>query len=574
MSDTERRLAVILAADVAGFSGLVELDEAATLARLRALRAAVIEPALRRHRGRLVKLMGDGLLAEFPSVVDATACALAIQDGSAANEAGRADALRLRIGLNLGDVVVEGDDLLGDGVNIAARLEGLAEPGGIVVSGTVYDHLHGKLDLGFVGLGEQRLKNLARPVRAYRLVRANGLDARVTAPPMPERPSLAVLPFDNLSADPAQAYFSDGVSEDLITELSRFRDLVVLARHSSFALRGGQTLDAVEIGRRLGVRYLLEGSVRRAGERVRITAQLVDATTGAHLWAERYDRALDDIFAVQDEVVATIATTLIGRIEAAARERARRKPTEDLAAYDLVLRGMDRFAAYEPEANADARRLFGAAVALDPGYAIAHAYLALAIFNQDWGRESDASLGCCLLHAERAVALDPNDSRCHRVLGLALLSARAFERADVHSARSVTLNPNDAHAAVFRGYLLACVGRAEEAVPLVRQAVDRNPYRPGYFWDILACVLHAAGRHAEAVQAFAQVPRPGLHHQVRLAACHARLGDAAAARRCVEQVLAARPGFSSAAWAASVPFRVEADRQHLLDELLAAGLPP
>lgn len=400
-----------------------------------------------------------------------------------------------------------------------------------------------------------------------------GAAAAVQLPSASVKPSLAVLPFDNLSGDPAQAYFSDGVSEDLITELSRFRDLVVLARQSSFALRG-QAHDAVEIGRRLGVRYLLEGSVRRAGDRVRVTAQLIDAGSGAHVWAERYDRALDDIFAVQDEVVATIATTLVGRIEAAGRERARRQPTADLAAYDLVLRGMDRLAAYGPQANADARALFEAAIAHDPGYAVAHAYTAMAIFNQNWSEEADASLERALEHAERAVALDPGDSRCHRILGLTLLVARAFERADAHSQRSLALNPNDAHAAVFRGFLLACLGHADEAVPLIQRAIDRNPFSPDYFWTILACALQAAGRHEEAVAAFARVPEAGLHHNVRQAACYARLGDAAAARRRVEQVLAAQPAFSTATWLARVPIRAEADRQRLLAELLAAGLPP
>jgi adenylate cyclase len=563
----DRRLAAILAADVAGYSALVEQDEAGTLARLAALRADLVAPLLREHRGRLVKLLGDRFLAEFASVVDAAACAVAIQDRNAGG-------LPLRIGINLGDVVVDGDDLYGDGVNVAARLEGLADPGGIVVSGTAWDHLHGQPGLTFASLGEQRLKNIARPVRAYRAVLASSATAPGTpAAPPPERPSLAVLPFDNLSGDPTQAYFSDGVTEDLITELSRFRDLVVLARHSSFALRG-QPHDAVEIGRRLGVRYLLEGSVRRAGDRVRVTAQLIDAAAGAHLWAERYDRALDDIFAVQDELVATIAATLIGRIEAASLERARRKPTGDLAAYDFVLQGMDRLAAYGPEANAAARRLFESAIALDSGYALAHAYLALAIFNHDWGPDNDANLGRCLEHARRAVALDPSDSRCHRILGVALLFAREFDRADHHSARSLALNPNDAHAAAFRAYLLSCLGRADEAVPLIRRAIDRNPYHPGFFWNTLARVLHAAGRYEEAIAAFAQVPEFRFHHHARLAACHARVGDQAAARRCVERVLAERPGFSAAGWVATLPIRAEADRQRLTEEFLVAGLPP
>ena len=290
-----RRLAAILAADVAGYSGLVERDEAGTLARLATLRDDVIEPALAEHRGRLVKLIGDGVLAEFGSVVDAVACAIDIQQRNS-------DGLPLRIGVNLGDVVAEGDDIYGDGVNVASRLEGIAEIGGVVVSGTAWDQLHGKLGLSFESLGEQRLKNIARPVRAYRLAGRTG-PAVTTEAALPDRPSIAVLPFDNMSGDPEQAYFSDGITEDLITELSRFRDLVVLARQSSFALRG-QALSAVELGRRLGVRYLLEGSVRKAGERVRITAQLIETTSGSHLWADRYDRALDDIFAVQDEVVA------------------------------------------------------------------------------------------------------------------------------------------------------------------------------------------------------------------------------------------------------------------------------
>src|SRR4051812_25873822 len=318
---TDRRLAAILAADVAGYSALVERDESGTLARLTALRSRVIGPSLVLHRGRLVKVMGDDFLAEFASVVDAVVCAAAIQAHELTD-------LPMRIGVNLGDVVVDGGDLYGDGVNIAARLEGLAEPGGIVVSGTAWDHLHGQSGLGFDSLGEQHQKNIVRPVRAYRV--ATDWTIPPAAPAKtPERPSIAVLPFDNLSGDPAQSYFSDGMTEDLITELSRFRHLAVLARHSSFALRE-QRLGAIEIGRRLGVGFLLEGSVRKLGDRVRITAQLIDAGPGGHVWADRYDGGLDDIFAVQDEVVATIAATLAGRIAAAGVERARRKPTTDL----------------------------------------------------------------------------------------------------------------------------------------------------------------------------------------------------------------------------------------------------
>jgi adenylate cyclase len=559
-----RRLSAILAADVAGYSGLVERDEVGTLARLATLRSEVIEPALAEHRGRMVKLMGDGLLAEFASVVDAVGCAVAIQENGAAS-------LALRIGINLGDVVVDEADLYGDGVNIAARLEGLADPGGIVVSGTAWDQLHGKLGHRFESLGEQTLKNIARPVRAYRLAGMGGPAAPAEATAL-DRPSIAVLPFNNLSGDAGQAYFSDGITEDLITELSRFRDLVVIARNSSFAFKG-QALDTGELGRRLGVRYLLEGSVRRAGDRVRITVQLVDAATGGHLWADRYDRALDDIFAVQDEVVARIAMTLASRIQAAGLERAKRKPTTDLAAYDCVLRGMEQFAGYGPDANAAARQLFERAVALDPNYALAHAYLALLIFAEEWGDAAASQLARCLAHAHRAVALDDADSRCHRALAMPLLNAHEFERADFHSERAVALNPN-AHAATNRGYVLCFLGRPDEAVMWVRRAIDLNPFHPGWYWRVFARALHDAGGHAEAIPVFERILARRFHHEARLAACHAQLGHTDAARHGVARVLAAKPDFSSHGWAASLPYRHEEDRQRLLAELLAAGLPP
>jgi len=561
----DRKIAAIMAVDVTGFSALVEQDEAGTLARLATLRAELIQPLLAIHHGRLIKLLGDGFLAEFASVVDAVACAAEIQDGNR-------DGLPLRIGVNLGDVVIDGDDLLGDGVNVAARLEGLAEPGGIVVSGTAFDHLHGQPGLAFTSLGEQRLKNIARPVRAYRLV-----DAAAPARPAPHpggiRPSIAVLPFDNLGGDPEQSYFSDGLAEDLITALSRFRDLFVLARHSSFALRG-EALGAVELGRRLGVRYLLEGSVRRAGERVRITAQLIDAMSGDHLWAERYDRALDDIFAVQDEVVATIAATLAVRIHVAGLERAKRQPTEDLAAYECVLRGRERLAAYGPEANAAARELFARAVALDPEYALAHAFLALAIFNEEWGEHAARQRAACLEHANLAARLDPTDSRCHRILAMILLEAREFERAGYHADRAVALNPHDGDAAAYRGYILCFLGRPEEALSDSRRALALTPFHPNWYWGVLGRALYGTGRYEEAIMAFERAATGRYEHHVRLAACHTHLGQAALARRCVERVLAAKPDFSSRAWVDRAPLRLDADRERLLNDILAAGLPP
>lgn len=563
-SRQERRLAAILAADVASYSAFVEQDERGTLERLTRLRAEIVEPALAEHGGRLVKLMGDGLLAEFASVVDAVRCAVAIQ--------GRAgEILPLRIGINLGDVVVTGEDLLGDGVNIAARLEGVAPPGGIVVSGTVFDHLHGQPGLTFASLGEQRLKNIARPVRAYRLT-DGGPETVLVPSAAGERPSIAVLPFDNLSSDPDQTYFSDGIAEDLLTALSRFRDLRVLARHSSFAFRG-QALDAVELGRRLGVGYLLEGSVRKMGARVRVTAQLIDASAGDHVWAERYDRPLDDIFAIQDELVATIAATLAGRIWAAGVDRAKRKPTTDLAAYDFVLRGTERLASYDKGANEAAVALFERAMALDPEYALANAFLALSIFSLPWNERADEYRPRCLALSSRAVQLDSSDSRCHRILAMILLNAREFERAEQHADRATALNPNDADAAAYRAYILCFLGRPQEAVAEVRRALMLNPFHPSWYWTVFARALHASGQHAEAADAFERITRPQFHHHARLAVCHAKLGDDEAARRAVARTLAAKADFSSTAWTATMPFRHEADRERLHAELIAAGLP-
>ncbi|WP_343039604.1 adenylate/guanylate cyclase domain-containing protein [Microvirga thermotolerans] len=328
---TERRLTTILAADVVGYSRLVEADETATLAALRGLRRSVLEPLLAEHRGRLVKLMGDGLIAEFGSVVAAVACAAAIQ-ARLAEAQGQVPPERrivLRIGINLGDVVVEGDDLLGDGVNVAARLEQACPPGGVLVAGAAYDQLIGKLDVRFEDAGELRLKNIARPVRAYRMAHEGGPARAVAAIPLADRPSVAVLPFENMSGDPEQVYFSDGITEDVITELSRFRELLVIARNSSFAFRG-KSADVREIGRTLAAGYVVEGSVRRAGSRVRVTAQLVEAGTGTHLWAERFDRAIEDIFAIQEEIargiVATVAQRVLEDSEAAAAGYPRLRP--------------------------------------------------------------------------------------------------------------------------------------------------------------------------------------------------------------------------------------------------------
>ena len=366
-----RRLAAILAADVVGYTALMGADEAGTLRRLTNLRRAFLEPLIGAHHGRIVKLMGDGFLVEFASVVDAVACALAWQDGVA----DRGQGLRFRIGINLGDVIVEGDDIHGDGVNIAVRLEGRAEPGGVCLSGDVYRQAKGKVEAAFEDLGECALKNVAEPVRIYRVVldrsAAGGRRLPETSRSPPSKPAIAVLPFENLSGDPEHQYFSDGITEDIITELSRFRSLLVLARNSAFRYSAGA--DVKEVARALGVQFVVEGSVRRLGGRIRISAQLVEAATGNHHWADRYDRDVADLFAVQDEVTQAIAATIEGRMAASGAQRSRRKPTEDLAAYDYFLQGREKF---ERFADMDATTaFFRRAIELDPEFAQAYAWL-------------------------------------------------------------------------------------------------------------------------------------------------------------------------------------------------------
>jgi adenylate cyclase len=569
----QRRLVAILAADVVGYSRLMEVDEAGTLAALKARRKEVLKPLVARHEGRIFKVTGDGVLIEFGSAVDAVQCAVELQDGMAAANGDLPEERRivLRIGVNLGDVMIEGGDRYGDGVNIAARLEGMAEPGGILVSGTTYDHARNKVKAGFEALSPQSLKNIAEPVRVYRIAGTPRVSA--TTPKVPtEKPSIAVLPFTNMSGDPEQQYFGDGVVEDIITELSRFRSLFVIARNSSFAFRG-EGIDIAEIARRLGVQYVVEGSIRRAGNRVRITAQLIDATNGAHLWAERYDRELEDIFAVQDEVVRTIVATMAGRVEAAGAEMAKRKPPDSLAAYDYVLRGLEQLNLLGEEHNAEACRLFEKAVDLDPQYAAGHAYLALAIYVQWANNRAPGELERALASARRALALDENDSRCHRILMPIYTQLRQHDRAEFHSDRSIALNPNDALAALYRAGLLRHLGRAEEGIEWARKAMRLNPYHPNWYWDALAFVLHSAGHYAEALDAYSRIAeRPSFYHAY-VAACHAELGQMDEAQRHAALALQARPDFSVSAWGQRLAYKNEADLQRFLDGMHKAGLP-
>jgi adenylate cyclase len=570
----ERRLAAILAADVAGYSRLMAADEAGTLSRLQRLRAEVIEPKISQFRGKIVGSAGDSLLVEFTSAVNAVECAIQMQARLAEQNSELPDDRRMafRMSVNLGDVIAEGGTIYGDGVNVAARLEKLAEPGGVCISRSVHDQVKGKLSYTYSDLGAQRVHNLPEPIQAYRVQLGPVATAAQRTLAQPAKASIAVLPFDNMSGDPEQAYFSDGVTEDIITELSRFRSLFVIARNSSFALRN-ERLGVAEIGRRLGVQFVVEGSVRRAGNKVRVTAQLINAVTGAHVWAERYDRELEDIFAVQDEVARTVVATVAGRLEVAGAEYAKRKPPENLVAYDYVLRGLEQLGLEGEEHNLEALRLFEKAVELDPQYAVGHAYLALAIYVHWVNHRMAGELERALVHARRALDLDDSDSRCHRILSTIYLQLRQYDRAEFHSDRSIALNSNDALAALNRAGLLRYLGRADEGIGWVRKAMQLNPYHPNWYLNVHAFVLHVAGRYAEALDAYSRmVQRPSFYHAY-VAACHAELGQTEEARAHAAMALEAKPDFSVEARGKWLPFKNKADLQRFLDGLRKAGLP-
>src|SRR6202047_3985024 len=445
----ERRLAAVLAADMVGYSRLMEVDEAGTLARLKTHRLELIDPTIAKNRGRIIKTTGDGLLVEFQSVNDAVLCAAEIQRRMAQRNADVAPArwMEFRIGINLGDVIVEKNDIFGDGVNVAARLEALAEPGGICVSGAVRDQVGNRLDdVEFEDLGDQTVKNIIRPIRVFRIrldpdpknlpEGATGAAAGTT---ISKKPSIAVLPLANMSGDPEQEFFTDGLTEDIITELSRFHDLLVISRNSTFVHKG-KAVKVQEVAREFGVDYVLEGSVRKAGDRIRVTVQLIDAETDRHIWAERYDRELEDIFAIQDEITRAIVATLQGRVEAATQERAKRKPTDNMIAYECVLAARVLHHRSVREDNAEAQRLLDRAIALDPSYAHAHSWKGCVLGQSwvyDWCADRDATFQQVGAELEIALALDDNDSDVHRILAALNLASENHDKAAHHQERAL-----------------------------------------------------------------------------------------------------------------------------------------
>jgi adenylate cyclase len=512
----QRRLAAILSADVVGYSRLMGIDEAGTLARLKAMRRDFFDPLITAHSGRTFKLMGDGALVEFGSAVDAVTCAIEIQKQVQERNAGGPEDSRIqfRIGINVGDIIVEGDDIYGDGVNVAARIQALADPGGIYISRGAAEQVRDKVPIKIETRGEQTVKNIARPVEVFCII-AEDIDAtarathksesHVQSPIVADKPAIAVLPFVNMSGEPEQEFFADGITEDILTELSRFRELLVISRNSVFAYKG-KAINVQKVAKELSVQYVVEGSVRKSGSRVRITVQLIDAETDRHLWADRYDRELADIFAIQDEVTSSIVSILPGRVAAAAQDRVQRKPPENLVAYECVLAGKLLHHRSTRADNEEALRMLERAIALDPGYAHAHAWKACVLGQSTvtgWCADVEATRRALIGEVTKALSLDENDSDVHRVLAAVNLTVHHdYDKALYHQERALALNPNDDLIAVQQGEVLTWIGQAEEGIEWIQKAMRLNPYHPETFWSHLGRAYFVARRYGEAVKAF------------------------------------------------------------------------
>jgi len=547
MSQT-RRLAAILAADVAGYSRLIGADEGGTLERLKALRRELFDPKIAEYRGRLVKTTGDGLLVEFGSVVDALRCAVEVQREMTGHNADVApdNRIEFRIGINVGDVVVEDGDIFGDGVNVAARLEGLAEPGGICVSARVQEDAAGRLDLAFEDIGEQQLKNIARPVRAYRVVTAARPAVPVPGsdPPLPDRPSIAVLPFANMSGDPEQEYFVDGMVEEIITALSRIRWLFVVARNSSFTYKG-QAVDVKQVGRELGVRYVLEGSVRKAGRRVRITGQLIDAASGTHLWADRFDGSLEDVFDLQDKVASSVAGVIEPTLQAAETARSAGRPTADLTAYDLYLRAYTMVLSSARQIP-EALHLIEQAIARDPRYGPALAWAAyccyrLLLDGRSEDRAADRLKGGAFARRALEVAGDDPSILAHAAQALAYFGEDIGAMMALVD-RALALNPNYARGWLVSGILRYWAGQPDTAIEHLETALRLSPRaRVGTLLEVIGAAHFLCRRFDEAVPKLllAIQEDPSFPDPYRyLAACYAHMGRLDEAREMVERLRA------------------------------------
>lgn len=584
----QRRLAAILAADIAGFSRLMNEDEIATVEAWQSARTDIIKPTIAEYSGRIVKHTGDGFLAEFATASEAVRCAVAMQLRFADFNKGNTEARRMnfRMGINLGEITIDEDDIHGDGVNIAARLEGLADAPGICVTSHVHDQVHKIVDCAFEDMGEQRVKNIAEPLHVYRIqctfpghddsAASTPATAELTlSPQSSEVPSIAVLPFDNMSADPEQEFFADGLTEDILTQLSRFGDLFVISRNSTFTYKG-RAVKATDVAKDLGVRYVVEGSVRKAGNRVRVTVQLIDGVSDRHVWAEKYDRDLEDVFAIQDEITAAITATLPGRMEADSHDRARRKPTENMQAYECVLAGKILHHRSRREDNAEALRFLERAIEMDPGYAHARAWRACVIgqsWAYGWVDDLDAALDDIAEELGRAQVLDESDADIHRILAALNINRDNLDQALIHQEKALKLNPNYDLVVVQHGELMTWMGQPEEGIEWILRAMQLNPFHPERFWSHLGRAYFVARRYEEAVASFRRIETPDHIHHALMAACYAYLENSIEAENHAKAVLDQAPDFSVESHMEKQHYLNDSDHAHHRDGLLKSGLP-
>ena len=583
----QRRLAAILAADMVGYSRLIGVDEEGTIARQNAHRAELIDPEIKSRGGRIVKTMGDGLLVEFPSAVDAVACALNIQSAMQDREADATDDMRIRyrMGINLGDIVIEGDDILGDGVNVAARLEGLAQPGGVCIADSVYRSLRGKIDTEFSDIGEQKLKNIDGDVRVWRWAPAGIAESVSASQPaaalqaLPDKPSIAVLPFTNMSGDVEQEYFADGMAEDIITELSRMPWFFVIARNSSFTYKG-HAVDVKQVGRELCVAYVLEGSVRKAGNRLRINAQLIDAASGNHLWADRYDREITDIFDIQDEITQAIISEVAPEFISAELRKSRQKDPSQLNAWECVMRGRAHVWKVGREDAEIARKLFEKAIALSPGTGMGASDLALVHYLDafyGWSESREQSMKDMIRIAEQAVAIDDGDPLALTILAWAYLFASKWDDALVTVDRAIGISPNFAPAIGIRGAILACADEPDLAIKVINEAIRLSPrdgfmpfWLTGLYWAYYSLQEYdeAAG---VAMRGIRIAPRnPTFRRQ--LTAAYSVLGRMEESREALQDYLDLEPGATTET-VGYIPSRNKQHLERFIEALRKAGLP-
>ncbi|HVM85123.1 MAG TPA: tetratricopeptide repeat protein [Candidatus Binatia bacterium] len=571
----DRRSAAIFYSDVVGYSRLMGADEIGTIGALRNAFSAIVEPAIRAADGRLVQIAGDAVLAEFSAAASAVDCALAIQRGLAERNADVDPERRIqfRIGVNYGEIVGHGESIFGDTVNIAARIEGIAEPGGLAISRRVYDAIAERDDLAFESMGERRLKNILKPVEVFRL--ATGRPMQMAEPPaltLPQRPSIAILPFENRTGDPEQQYFAEGLAESIIIDLSRFRALFVIARNASFVYSSGHS-DLTEVGRQLGVRYVLTGSLWQSGERLRLNLRLSEAESGLMLWTSRreFDRA--DLFRTQDELTRDIVSALPGRIEAHWLEGSRRKRAENFVAYDYTLKAWDLLYTHGGEQHAAIRSLCQQAIFLQPGYAQAQAMLGYS-WMLTWFRNQDPSaLDAADREAKRALLLDPMDGWCQFVAGYVSLYHHRYDEAEEHYNRAIELNPNDAHLLSEMGALKKYLGETEEAMDWIRQGMRLSPTRNAWMWHEMGLALVTARRPGEALECFAKVQPPLPFDDIYVSICQAKLGKTSEAKALARRVLMSRPEITVRGWATREPYYNKPDLEDFLDGMRIAGFP-